>query len=195
MKHEGWNGEIYTVARRPVPRPRSLFDKVFVAAAAAPSPLLQRNLVGTTPNSPGDAARTLHVVRAALLGLVVLGLVGTGIELVLLEHTEEAVQWSPIALTGIALAVIVWQLLAPSRWSVRTLQVTMTLLIIAGIVGTILHYRGNVEFELEMHPDVGGLALFRDAMMGATPALSPGAMVLLGALGLLYAFRHPALAR
>jgi len=30
--------------------------------------------------------------------------------------------------------------------------------------------------------------LFREAMMGATPALAPGAMIQIGLIGLLYAF-------
>lgn len=52
--------------------------------------------------------------------------------------------------------------------------------------------QGNVEFELEMYPDLSGWKLFRDSMMGATPALAPGAMVQIGLVGLAWTFRHPA---
>jgi hypothetical protein len=45
-----------------------------------------------------------------------------------------------------------------------------------------------VEFELEMYPGLSGLELFREAMKGATPALAPGTMTILGLLGLAYTY-------
>jgi len=50
-----------------------------------------------------------------------------------------------------------------------------------------------MEFELEMHPSQSGWALLWAVMKGATPALAPGMMILLGALGLTYTYRHPQL--
>jgi hypothetical protein len=44
-----------------------------------------------------------------------------------------------------------------------------------------------------MNTALHGFELFRDAMMGATPALAPGSMTQLGLLGLIYAYRHPRL--
>ena len=61
-------------------------------------------------------------------------------------------------------------------------------MVAGGIVGLILHYRGNVEFELEMHPAASGLALFWESVRSATPALAPAAMIQLGLLGLVYAY-------
>jgi hypothetical protein len=69
----------------------------------------------------------------------------------------------------------------------------MVLSMVAGLVGLLLHYKGNVEFELEMYPDLSGWKLFKDSMMGATPALAPGAMLQIGLVGLAWTFRHPAL--
>jgi hypothetical protein len=69
----------------------------------------------------------------------------------------------------------------------------MLLFLVAGGAGVILHYRGNTEFERERDPVIAGWDLFRRALQGATPALAPGTMVLLGSIGLLYAYRHPAL--
>jgi hypothetical protein len=57
------------------------------------------------------------------------------------------------------------------------------------------HYQGNMEFELETYPSISGLALFKEAMMGATPALAPGTMIELGLIGLAYTYRHPLLVR
>ena len=69
----------------------------------------------------------------------------------------------------------------------------MVLCVVSGFLGVLLHYRGNVEFELEMYPDLSGWKLLKESMMGATPALAPGAMIQVGLVGLAWTFRHPAL--
>jgi hypothetical protein len=133
--------------------------------------------------------------RGLLLAVLVFGMVGIGIELLLLEHTEEFWQWVPIVLLalGTLAALAVW--LRPRRGTVRAFQAMMALFLAAGAVGLFLHYSGNAEFELEMRPTLGGLELVKRSLMGATPALSPGTMALLGLLGLLYSYGHPAVAR
>ncbi len=135
---------------------------------------------------------TLARLRQLLLAILALGLLGTLIELVLLEHTDEWTQWIPIVLLGLGLAGCAAVAVRPSHGVVQLFRVLMGLFIVAGLLGLALHYRGNVEFELEMRPSLGGLELFRKAMTGATPALAPGSMITFGLLGLLYAFRHPA---
>src|SRR5829696_340666 len=134
-------------------------------------------------------------LRRALLALVLLGAAGLVLELLLLEHFESALQFIPLAL--LALALVSGAVLA--RWpSVRAIQVfraVMLLCVFAGAVGVYLHYRGNVEFELERQPLRHGFDLFWEAVRGATPALAPGALSQLGLLGLVYTFRHPALRR
>jgi hypothetical protein len=82
----------------------------------------------------------------------------------------------------------------PSAIGVRLFQITMLAFIVSGIAGIVLHYQGNVEFELELDPEAAGFGLFWEAMKGATPALAPGTMVLLGGLGLICASRDPAAA-
>lgn len=95
---------------------------------------------------------------------------------------------------GFCLLVLVWHWLDRGRAPVRGLQFTMILFVLSGFAGTLLHYQGNAEFELERDPSLSGWALFRDTMTGATPALAPGTMMLLGLIGLLYTLGHPALA-
>jgi hypothetical protein len=118
--------------------------------------------------------------------------VGTLAELLLLEHFEDAWQWAPIALLAAALLTMGWHALERGPVSLNVLRVLMVLCVASGLVGVLLHYRGNVEFELEMYPDLSGWKLFKDAMMGATPALAPGAMLQIGLIGLAWTFRHPA---
>ena len=61
----------------------------------------------------------------------------------------------------------------------------MLLFIGTGILGVWQHYSGNVEFEKEIYPSLGGIDLFWESMTGATPVLAPGTMVGLGLLGLV----------
>ena len=138
---------------------------------------------------------TATVLRSILLAIFAFGVVGTGAELVLLEHYEDVWQWTPLALMGASLVVLGWHLLSAGRPSTRAFQVVMGLFVVGGIVGVVLHYRGNAAFELEMYPSLVGFDLFAESIRGATPALAPGTMVQLGLIGLAYTFRHPALAR
>jgi hypothetical protein len=136
---------------------------------------------------------TIAFLRRALLAVLVLGIVGTQGELLLLKHYEDVWQYAPLILNGVALLVVGWHLVSKNRVSVRVLQGTMALFLLAGATGLFLHYRGNVEWELERTPGLAGFELFKMAMTGATPALAPGTMVQLGLIGLLYAYRHPLL--
>jgi hypothetical protein len=73
----------------------------------------------------------------------------------------------------------------------RLFRTSMVLLILTGALGSILHYRANMEFKLEMDPSTRGLALFWSVIRAKTPpSLAPGTLVLFGLLGLTSAFRR-----
>jgi hypothetical protein len=131
-------------------------------------------------------------LRTLLLITLLVSLIGTTVELLLLEHFEDVWQWAPIVLMAASLLTLGWFALARAPASLNVLRGLMVLSALSGLVGVLLHYRGNVEFELEMYPDLSGWKLFKDAMMGATPALAPGAMLQIGLVGLAWTFRHPA---
>ena len=141
----------------------------------------------------GEEGTTLVRLRRGILALLVAGLVGTGIELLLMGHTEDLAQLAPLLLIGLSLITLAWFGVAKSGSSLRVLRGFMLLSIASGALGSLLHYRGNVEFEIESRPGLGGYELFREAMSGATPALAPGTMILIGVLGLLYTLGHPRL--
>lgn len=134
----------------------------------------------------------LKALRAGVLFIFALGAVGTGAELVLLEHTEDVWQWSPLVLLAASAPVLLWLVILGGRASVRTFQAIMALFVVSGFLGLMLHYRGNVEFEIEMYPTLSGAKLFWEALKGATPALAPGTMLQLGLLGLAFTYNHPA---
>lgn len=140
--------------------------------------------------TPRDAAAPL---RRILLALVLLSTLGLLVELLLLEHFDSLTQWLPLALLVLVLAVNVVLVVRPGRRAIRLFQLLMLLCVATGVLGIWLHYRGNVEFALELHPELRGLALFWEATRGATPTLAAGALSQLGVLGLAYAFRHPML--
>lgn len=132
-------------------------------------------------------------LRRILLAVLALSCIGTGAELLLLEHTEDVWQWAPIGLLAAGLLALAYRLAAPRPRALKLLRAVMGLCVLSGAVGVFLHYRGNTEFELEMMPSLAGLDLFRKSIQGATPALAPGAMVQIGLVGLAYCFRHPLL--
>jgi hypothetical protein len=135
----------------------------------------------------------LKRVRLWLLAVLVISILGTGIELLLLEHIEGFWQKAPLVMLAVGVVLGLAAGAQPNPMTLRLLQLLMLVFVIAGVWGTWLHYTGNVEFELEMSPAMKGWELFRAAMMGATPALAPGTMSQLGLIGLLYTYRHPAL--
>jgi hypothetical protein len=137
-----------------------------------------------------DAAGAL---RRVLLALVALGAGGLGLDLLLLEHFESAWQFTPLVLLGGVLAGTAALVRWPTARAVRLFRGLMGLCVAAGLLGLYLHYRGNVEFELERDPLRRGFALFWEAIRGATPALAPASLSQLGLLGLASTFRHPAL--
>lgn len=148
-----------------------------------------------SPNRPGlipDAVSASPAFRQLVLLLIVIGAIGLLAELALIEHFEDPWQWAPLvslALTVVTAAAIAMR---PSPAALRAFQVVMVACVIFGAIGVVLHLKGNLEFELEGAPEARGWPLYREVLMGATPALAPGALAQLGLLGLLFSYRHPA---
>lgn len=134
--------------------------------------------------------------RRILMGILMVGIAGISVELWLLDHVEDAYQLIPLGLNAAAVLVAALVTVRPSAAVVQLFRGVMILMLVSGAVGVWLHYQVNTEFQLEMDPQLSGLALFRKSIVAkAPPALAPGAMVQLGLIGLAYTFRHPASAR
>ena len=134
------------------------------------------------------------VIRRLLLALVAFGLVGTATELVLLKHYEEFWQITPLVLLAAALGSVVAEATVGSARTLWALRLFMSLLILAGVAGVVLHYQGNLEFQADMDPTASQWELFKKVIRAkAPPALAPGSMMQLGLLGLIYSYRHPSL--
>jgi hypothetical protein len=122
-----------------------------------------------------------------LLLILLLGIIGTGTELLLIGHFEDRWQLAPLILFAAGIIVSIAQATRGGPALTTLLRLVMLLFIVSGGVGTMLHYTGNSEFEREMYPTIAGWELFRESMTGATPVLAPGTMTLLGLIGLVYA--------
>lgn len=136
------------------------------------------------------AARGL---RQGLLGLAALTAVGTGLELVLLEHAGSPPQVVPFVAMGLGLVAVAAGGLAPSRRTVWSLRGAAVMLVLAGALGVFEHLEHNYAFEAEIRPTEEPAALMVHAIQGASPALAPGAVALMGLIAGLATYRHPAL--
>ena len=144
--------------------------------------------------SDPESTITIGTMRRALLAIFLLGLIGTGAELILLNHFEDPRQWIPLVLIALAIFASSWQARRASALKVRILQMLLLGFILSGVAGIYFHYQGSAEFKLESNPALAGWALFRAAIRAkAPPLLAPGTMIQLGLLGLAYTYRHPAL--
>lgn len=128
-------------------------------------------------------------VRRGILVVLLLGTLGMAAELLLLVHYEAIDQLIPLALAALAVATLAWGTLAPSAAAFVALRAVMTAFVLAGVVGIVLHFQANAEFQREIDPALDGLELAWKVLQAkAPPALAPGVMVQLGLLGWLYAY-------
>lgn len=141
-------------------------------------------------------ATVVGLMRKFLLAILLLGMVGSGAELVLLGHSEDYRQWIPLVLLAAGLIVCTWQSVSSSVTAMRVMRWLMIGFVISGGLGIYFHYQGLVEFKHESNPSLRGWTLFWQAIRGKNPPfLAPGVLIQLGWVGLVYTYKHPALSR
>ncbi len=118
-----------------------------------------------------------------LLAIYLFGLVGVAAELVLLEHYDGTLQLIPFGAIALALGFGGWYARRPGVASLRAFRALQVVFAATGTLGLVLHFRGNMEFERERDPAIGGFSLIWESLTGATPALAPGTMVLFALIG------------
>ncbi len=137
----------------------------------------------------------IRTLRRILLIIIAASLAGTAAELLLLGHTETAIQWIPLVCFALAAIALVAVVTRASAVAIRAFQIVMFGCVLAGVAGLFFHMKGNIEFASETYPAMKGRALLWEAATGATPLLAPGAMIQMGLVGLAFTYRHPALTR
>lgn len=117
-----------------------------------------------------------------LLAIFFAGILGTLMELVFLEHYEDIWQLVPFGVALAGAAVGGWYARDPGR--ARTaFQAVLMVFALSGLAGLALHFKGNLEFAREQDAALGGVRLVWEVLTGATPALAPGMMIFLAAIG------------
>lgn len=123
--------------------------------------------------------------------IFILGSAGLGAELLLLEHFKEWRQQVPLALLVLGLLLLAVHLVYKGPVVLRLFRLTMLAFVLGGIAGVWIHFDANLDFELEMYSKLSGWDLISRSAHGALPVLAPGALIQLGLIGFLYAYRHP----
>jgi hypothetical protein len=146
---------------------------------------------------------TLLVLRRALLGVTVLGLLGLGAELIAVGHWYAAGQLIPfIAVLGTVLASLFY-LVFERRWTTGGLRLVSLLLILTGLYGALEHHKAQGELrsagranQNAAPPEQGARPLFGlpeagpNALNGPAPLSAPLAMSGLGVLLFLSLYRR-----
>ena len=132
-------------------------------------------------------------LRRFLLVIAGLLLTGTILELWVINHTKEAIQWLPFILCGVGLVVVGAALLRPQRSSLMTLRWVMGVVTLGSVFGVIEHVESNLGFVLEIHPNATFDQIVSGALGGANPLLAPGMLGLAAVLAIAATYYHPAL--
>jgi hypothetical protein len=136
------------------------------------------------------AIEVLSRLRRVLLALATMLLLGTLVELWLVNHTEDAIQWVPFVLCGLALVAILLYVLRKTPITIWFLRIVMTLMILGSGLGIYLHVSNNMALEREMHPNARSSQIWRKGFGGANPLLAPGILAISAILTLLASYKY-----
>lgn len=132
-------------------------------------------------------------LRRFLLAVTAFIFTGTVIELALIEHTGDTVQWIPFIASGIGLISVLAVWFAPSPKSLLTLRGVMGIAALSSLFGIYEHFITNLEFSQEIHPAYSFMENVIAALKGASPMLAPGILFLAALLAVAATYRHPVL--
>ena len=139
-----------------------------------------------------DTDQIVELLRRWILAIIFLGVAGTVIELLLLEHYEEPLQYVPLVLLGASIVILAWVVRRYGAASLKAMQILMALFVLAGFVGFAAHFVGSAEYQLELNPDMSTWDMLQRVLQAkAPPLLAPGMMLQLGLLGLAYVYTDP----
>lgn len=137
-----------------------------------------------------SASEILRRLRLFLTALAFLMFLGTLIELWLVGHTEDTIQWVPFVLCALGILSIAGWFIVRNRFSRSVLTACMLLVAVGGAFGVYQHVSNNIAFEKEIHPNAAGSDLILKGLGGANPLLAPGTLSVAALLALAATYKY-----
>lgn len=137
-----------------------------------------------------SAAEVLRRLRRFLLVLALFLFGGALVELWLVGHTEELVQWIAFVLAGAGALAAMLVLFRSSLATVRILRVCMIAVALGSLFGMYEHFSGNVAFAREVQPNSSTAQLVWRGLQGGNPLLAPGVLAVAAVLALSATYRY-----
>lgn len=122
-------------------------------------------------------------------------LLGTVVELLLVNHLDDPVQWIPFGLCALGITAIIAVVRRPQRSTVLALRVVMGLLALGSAYGVWEHLEGNIGFASEIKPNATTIQLLLAGLTGGNPLLAPGILALAAIIALAATYYHPVLGK
>lgn len=139
-------------------------------------------------------ADILSRLRRFLLAFAVMLYGGALVELWLVNHTEEKLQFVAFGLCAVGMLAALVALLSARRATLWMLRACVLVVFCGTLLGVYLHVAGNVEFQREIDPEAPAADIWRGALRGGNPLLAPGVLSVAALLSLAATYRHPSLA-
>ena len=129
-----------------------------------------------------ERIRLKQVLVLALLFIMI----GTLLELYLLDHYEDTWQLIPVLCIGVALVNLCVLFYRRSQAAIHLFKLVLVLTTFSGVYGVVLHIQSNFEFEQDMKPTASFWQLILESLSGALPTLAPMSLVVLACIGYSY---------
>jgi hypothetical protein len=146
---------------------------------------------------PGSmsAAEVLRRLQLFLLALSSLLFVGTLLELWLVNHTGDAIQWLAFIIGGLGLLATLSVLFrirahARARKTILVMRACMSLVVLGSLFGIYQHVSSNIAFEREIYPNATFSQLAWKGLGGANPLLAPGTLAVAALLALAGTYNY-----
>jgi hypothetical protein len=136
------------------------------------------------------SAEVLKRLRKFLLLLAILLFTGAIVELWLVGHTEDWLQWIPFVLAIVGTLVGLLVLTRPGKTAIQVMRIWMALVVLGTLFGVYQHIAGNIAFEREVNPKATTSELAWQGLGGGNPLLAPGVLAIAALLGVAATYRH-----
>ena len=130
-------------------------------------------------------SETYRLKKVLVLALLFM-MIGSLLELYLLDHYEDSWQLIPILSVGTTLVTLLILFFKKTTKVVNLFKAVLILTALSGVYGVYLHLQSNFEFEQDMKPTATNFELITDSLSGALPTLAPMSLVVLACIGYSY---------